>query len=53
MPCALPITLLHGLHVDAVVSGGAVAALTRVKQFGSQRAKDEAANALSNIPEAD
>ena len=39
---ALSRIVRHRQHVDAVVAGGAIAALTRIHQSGSQRAKDEA-----------
>ena len=48
---ALSRILRHRQHIDTVVSGGAVAALTRVRQSGSQRATNEASVALDRISE--
>ena len=48
---ALSRILRHRQHVDAVVAGGGVAALTRVRQSGSQSAKNEASVALDRISE--
>ena len=46
---ALSRILRHKKHVGAVVASGAVAALTRVQQNGSQRVKSEASIALGRF----
>ena len=48
---ALSRILRHRQHADAVVVGGGVAALTRVRQSGSQSARNEASVALDRISE--
>ena len=50
---ALSRILRYKKHVGAGVAGGAVAALTRVQQNGSQRGKSEASIALRLILEAE
>ena len=50
--CALSRISHHRQHMDAVVAGGTVAALTRVLQCtGSQRVKNEATIVLNMISE--